>query len=301
MNKYFIIISVFIIIVGCSEEKVIMSRESRIPIGAVKVSASSDVYPPVMHSSDYEIPVSLPFNTAGAEDSAFVVPGGIYFFFTPDVRIPAEKQLFDGVTGIYFFRNNDSGVERIVLQAGNKLALDGCVFVKDDVMWFCSAREGYEGVNFFTAGLMKGKWQDFEYVGDVLMKDYEVGEMHIDKSILYFHSSRAGGKGGLDIWQSRNSGGKWMPPENIDAVNSVENEGWPFVRNNELWFTRTLNGSPAVFRSLLVNDSWSAPELLVSQFAGEPSVDDFGNVYFTHHFYQNNSMIEADIYVARRK
>ena len=44
-----------------------------------------------------------PVNTAGAEDSPFVTPDGqtLYFFFTPDVRVPAEQQLLDGVTGIW--------------------------------------------------------------------------------------------------------------------------------------------------------------------------------------------------------
>jgi len=42
-------------------------------------------------------------NTAGAEDSAFILPGhGIYFFFTPSSSVPAEKQLTDGATGIYY-------------------------------------------------------------------------------------------------------------------------------------------------------------------------------------------------------
>ena len=43
---------------------------------------------------------TAPVNTSGREDSPFLLPDGqtLYFFFTPDVSIPAEKQLFDGVT-----------------------------------------------------------------------------------------------------------------------------------------------------------------------------------------------------------
>jgi len=41
---------------------------------------------------------------------------------------------------------------------------------------------------------------------------------------------------------------------------------------------------------------------LVSQFAGEPTLDDAGNLYFVHHFFTREmEMIEADIYVARRR
>lgn len=119
-------------------------------------------------------------------------------------------------------------------------------------MWFASAREGYTGVNLFTAEFKNGKWTNWQYVGEKLMKDYQVGEMHItsDGNELYFHSSRAGGKGQLDIWVTRKVDGEWQQPENIEAVNTAENEDWPFISQdgNELWFTRTYMGSLAVYR-----------------------------------------------------
>jgi len=61
-------------------------------------------------------------------------------------------------------------------------------------------------------------------------------------------------------------------------------------------------GTPAIYRSVKVDGEWSEPELVVSQFAGEPSLDNAGNLYFTHHFYNSTSqMVEADIYVATKK
>jgi hypothetical protein len=85
-------------------------------------------------------------------------------------------------------------------------------------------------------------------------------------------------------------------------VNSPGNEGWPFISQDghELWFTRTYLGSPGIFRSIWANGSWSEPELIVSSFAGEPTLDQEGNLYFVHHFYDNGVMIEADIYAAYR-
>jgi len=35
--------------------------------------------------------------------------------------------------------------------------------------------------------------------------------------------------------------------------------------------------------------------------ATEPSLDNEGNTYFTHHFFRDGVMLEADIYVAYRK
>ncbi len=289
------------------------TREGSIPEGAVKMTPATDTLPPILHSSDWDAPVPLGsgVNTAGGEDSAFVLPDGntLYFFFTPNVSIPAERQLLDGVTGIWV-SSLQGGVwtnaTRVVLQDPGKLALDGCEFVTPDgsEIWFCSAREGYSGMNLFTAHRSGGAWMGWQIVPQTL-QDYQVGEMHItaDGNRMFFHSPRAGGHGGLDIWTTDRVGGQWQTPVNLAAVNTADNEGWPFVAQNgtELWFTRTYLGSPGIFRSEFVAGNWTTPVLILSQFAGEPTLDDQGNLYFTHHFYRDSAMIEADIYVARHR
>jgi hypothetical protein len=187
----------------------------------------------------------------------------------------------------------------------NDISLDGAEFVQGNVMWFASARQGYTGLNWFTAELVNGQWQNWKHAGGQFPASYEVGELHFsaDWMELYFHSGRAGGMGGYDIWVTRLVNGQWQEPENIMAVNTVDSEGWPYISGdgNELWFNRTYMGSPGVFRSKKVNGQWSAPELIVSQFAGEPSLDAAGNLYFVHHFYRDNVMLEADIYYAAKK
>lgn len=288
-----------------------VSRDSAIPSGAVKVTVDSDIYPPILHSDEFQTPapLGLPVDTLGAEDSPFILPDGntLYFFFTPDPNVPAERQLLDNVTGIYVSHKEGaswSEPERVFLIEPGVLSLDGCEFVQGNTMWFCSAREGYSGINLFIARYVNGKWADWQYAGDTL-KDYEAGEMHIsaDGSTMYFHSGRAGGLGGLDIWTTEMVDGQWQTPVNMEIMNSPDNEGWPFISQdgNEFWFTRFYMGSPALFRSKKISGEWAAPELIVSQFAGEPTLDDAGNLYFTHHFYDNGTMIEADIYVAYRK
>jgi Tol biopolymer transport system component len=309
-----LIIVVFVGLYGQSpQQNKTPARQSKIPGDAVKVTPETDLFPPILHVDGWmqPVPLSPTVNTAGAEDSPFIMPDGntLYFFFTPNVSVLPEKQLLDGVTGIYASKKQNgtwSTADRIMLQDSGKLALDGAEFVQGETMWFASAREGYTGVNLFTAEFKGGKWTDWQYAGDKLNKDYQVGEMHItaDGNEIYFHSARAGGKGGLDIWTTRRVSGEWQAPENVAVVNTPENEGWPFVSEdgNELWFTRTYAGSPAVFVSRKVNGTWSEPELVVSQFAGEPTLDDSRNLYFVHHFYGNDSrMIEADIYVAYRR
>jgi len=99
------------------------------------------------------------------------------------------------------------------------------------------------------------------------------------------------------------SNGTWDEPENVEVVNSEEDEAMPYITldGSELWFNRKYMGSPAVYRSKNINNEWQEPELIISQFAGEPTLDEEGNIYFVHHFYNNSKMIEADIYVAYRK
>lgn len=305
MKRIILLISIILLLTACSNnQSELVSRESKIPETAVKMTPETDTNPPKSHSSDYAdpIPLSSPVNTAGAEDSPFIYNDNLYFFFTPDTSIPAEKQLLDGVTGIYFSENKEGkwlNSQRIMLQKPKKLALDGCEFILNNKMWFCSAREGYEGINWFTAEYKDLRWQNIQEAG--FNPDYKVGELHItdDGNELYFHSDRAGGKGGLDIWVSKKVNGEWSEPENIQEVNTEGNEGWPFITadGNELWITKDYG----LWRSKKVNGKWTKPESIISPLAGEATMDSAGNVYFTHHFFKDNKMIEADIYVAYKK
>jgi len=281
-------------------------REDSLPAGAVKMSPETDEHPPQVLSGEYEQPVPLPglVNTAGAEDSPFITPDGmtLYFFFTPDVSVPVEKQILDGVTGIYVSKKVDGGwskPEQIVLQDSGKLAGDGCEFVQGDVMLFCSAREGYTGMHWFTAEYVNGEWRNWENTD--FEPGYEVGELHItaDGTELYFGSERPGGAGGLDIWVSTKFDGEWQEPVNVAAVNTPDGEGWPAISpdGDELWSYRNFG----IWRSRKANGEWQEPELIISPLAGEPSLDAAGNLYFVHHFFQGDVMIEADIYVAYRK
>jgi hypothetical protein len=306
-----VLLFLVLFITGCvnnegSHNQQTLDRESKIPSDIVKVTPEIDVHPPQLYSDEWNEPVPLPssINTAGAEDSAFILPDGntLYFFFTPDVRVPVEKQVLDDVTGIYvaIMENGTwSSPKRVVLQDPGKLALDGAEFVLGNTMWFASAREGYTGVHWFTAEFLNGKWSNWKNAD--FNPAYNVGELHItiNGTELYFHSERDGGKGGLDVWVSKKENNEWHEPENVAAVNTPGDEGWPFVNHGgtELWISREYG----LWRSKKIAGQWTEPELIISPLAGECSLDASGNIYFTHHFYKDDTMIEADIYVAYRK
>ena len=146
----------------------IPDRESLIPATQVKISPDTDIYPPKSLTNEYEDPIPLPYpiNTTGAEDSAFMAPDGktLYVWFTPDVSKPVEQQITDKVTGIYVFHRVGDGwspAERVMLQDPGKLAGDGCEFVQGNLMLFCTVREGYTGIHWFSAEFLDGKWCNY--------------------------------------------------------------------------------------------------------------------------------------------
>lgn len=227
------------------------------------------------------------------------------FFFTPTIENPPEMQVLDGVTGLYFSDWEGSGWGaplRVILTKPGKYALDGCGTLRGDVLWFCSVREGnLREIDIWTATRSEKSWE-VENAGERLNQELMVGEMHLsaDGNLMFYHTNSLPGQGGLDIWQIRRQGESWSGPENVTAVNTPGDEGWPFLSEDgqELWFTRTYQGSPAVFRSVWDGSDWGAPELIVSQFAGEPTLDQAGNLYFVHHIVIDGVIRDADIYVA---
>lgn len=294
-----------------------VSRAEAIPDDAVKMTPELDYYPPQLnpafaHIWEDPVPMPGPINTAGAEDSPFITPDGsdFFFWFTPDAGAPLQSQLTDRSTGIYWSHKVDgewTEPERIYLTYFDEPSLDGAHTILDDVMWFASARAGgFRGMDMWTARLVDGRWLDWVVVEERLNLEIGIGELHVsaDGSRIYFDSSREGGLGEKDIWMTEEVNGEWQDPVPVTAVNTEYNEGWPYVNRDEteLWFTFG-PAAPEVHRSLSVDGMWQAPELILSPFAGEPTLDAAGNLYFVHHYWDpfENRMIEADFYVCYRK
>ena len=303
-------------------EQPAIDRHAYIPSDAVKMTPSMDFNPPVLHLVDeYEQPEPLDeaINTAGAEDSAFFANDAdtLYFWFTPDVDVPPEDQALDPSTGIFrSVRNNGSWSAPEKVWVFDVASLEGCAYVRGSTIWYCAAVCGMSGLHHFYSRYEDGGWTNGELDRVLNQPDYQIGEFHInaDGTVIYYHSDRTDGMGNRDLWKVEKSGNEWGVPVNLTALNTEFNEGYPFVSQdgNELWFTGDSRidvnpplGQPdyfgAIFRSKKEGGSWGEPVEVVSQLAGEPTVDSEGNVYFTHHYYENDQMIEADIFVIRRK
>ena len=239
-------------------------RESLIPFDAVKMRPESDPLPPILHSNEFEAPIPLPYpvNTRGLEDSAFIMPDGqtLYVWFTPNNRMDVVEQSQDQVTGIYEFKLQDGdwgSPQRVWLADPSEPHLDGCGFFTTDQIWFCSARRGYEGMQWFSASNENGMWSEPRFV-DFDPSD-EVGELHFseDGNWLYFHSERPGGEGGLDIWLMKKEADIWREPENLTGVNSPSDEGWPALnpQQDELWISKDYG----IWRSKKIDGEWQTP------------------------------------------
>ena len=281
-------------------------------ITAGKITPATDRYPPIMHADEWQkpYPIAGPVNSAGLEDSPFITPDGdtLFLFYTPSASEPAQKQIYDGVTGIYRAERVDGGwqePERIQLAEKGQPALDGCPFFQDGSLWFCSIRDGnFRDIDFWSAENAGDDWIKVQNAGGLLNAEFAIGEMHIspDGRTMFFHRPDPAQGNSYDLWQAEYVDGDWVEPTPLDLLNTSEDDSRPALSpdGRELWFTRTYQGTPAIFRSVWSGNDWGLPELIISRFAGEPSIDSDGNIYFTHHFFESGRMIEADIYIAEK-
>ena len=298
---------IFLALSGCVDET--KTREDAIPDDAIKITPDTDSFPPLLHSDEWMDPIPLPdpINTAGAEDAPVISPDGnlLLFFFTPDVSVPESEQLADGVTGIWWSTNIDgqwSEPQRALLTS--TLALDGPLCLHDNILWFCSARIGnYRDIDIYTVESVGNEWKNWQNAGELLNTEYLVGELYLtgDGNTMYFDSSRPGGYGGKDIWVIEKINDTWTEPINLGPIiNDDTDQGWLYVTadGSELWYSHNVN----IYRAITKGSEWSNPELIVSNWVGDPAMDDQGNLYFTHHYFSMEMQrIEADIYVCYKR
>jgi outer membrane protein OmpA-like peptidoglycan-associated protein len=87
-----------------------------------------------------------------------------------------------------------------------------------------------------------------------------------DGKTLYFSSARPGGMGGMDIWQTTYTKGRWSAPQNLGPdVNTVGNEESPFIAKDDatLYFTSDfhpgMGGVDILYSRKQNNGRWSKP------------------------------------------
>ncbi len=309
---------------GCAKdsspdaEEIEMTREASIPEDAIKVTPGTDIYPVVIHSALWSAPIPMPgpVNTAGVEDAPVITPDGqtFIFFFTPEGNTAPEKQVLDGISGIWWCTKIGAVWQEPVrahLADRGEFHLDGPFAVCGNMLWFGSIRAGnYNEIDIYTGELIDGEWRNWQNAGEQLNLEFGVGELYLtaDGNSLYFGRTE-GGFGQTDLWLTTRDSQEWSTPVNLgNKINSAGDESRPFISpdSSELWFTRMASSKgymgPAIFRAVKTGHTWSEPEEIVSNYVGDPALDNDGNLYFTHLFYNaEGQKIEADIYVAYRR
>lgn len=280
------------------------------------VMVENDRNPIILHSSDWEAPQPLPtpIDMDGDELAPFITLAGdeLYFYYTPDLSISEAKQALDGISGIYYSGQVD-GVwsEPEMLDLGDEYALNGCVYINGQTLWFCSRRDGnYGDVDLYTASRVDGVWQNLQNAGEQLNVDYDAGEVSFsaDQNTMLFSTSRYGGFGLTDLWQTQRVGEGWSEPVNLgNVINSIEIECFPYLSEDgmELWFTSSSRmGYPgyAIFRSIWQDDTWGEPQEIISNYSSKVSIDRAGNLYFVHFFTdEEGKLLGSKIYAAQKK
>ena len=280
---------------------------------ASQVLVENDRNPIILHSSDWGTPQPLPapIDMDGDELAPFITLAGdeLYFYYTPDISISEAKQALDGISGIYYSGQVD-GVwsEPEMLDLGDEYALNGCVYINGQTLWFCSRRDGnYGDVDLYTASRVDGVWQDLQNAGEQLNVDYDAGEVSFsaDQNTMLFSVSRYGGLGFTDLWQTQRVGEGWSEPVNLgNVINSIEIECFPYLSEDgtQLWFTSPSKmGYPgyAIFRSIWQDDTWGEPQEIISNYSSKVSIDRAGNLYFVHFFTdEEGELLGSKIYAA---
>ena len=131
----------------------------------------------------------------------------------------------------------------------------------------CDKRDSYGSCDLYISKRTGNNWSKPKNLGKPINSRYWESQpsLSADGKTLYFSSNRTGGKGGRDLWVSKNENGKWSKPVNLgEEINTLKDETTPFIHpdNETLYFSA--NGYPGMggydlFKTTLVDSVWTSP------------------------------------------
>lgn len=139
--------------------------------------------------------------------------------------------------------------------------------------------EGGRRLGLHFASLVGHTWKldsSYSYNSD----DYSIHDVTIneDGTVMYFSSDMKGGVGGKDIYTSTRVNDKWSKPMNAgEPVNTTEDEAFPSLQNNILYFSS--GGHPGlgaldIFKVRITKEGYDEVENI--GYPINSSYDDFG-------------------------
>jgi hypothetical protein len=298
--------------------------EYGVDLGRVPYYAQPEVVAP-----DWSAPVKLagPLNTDCPEDAVEISRDGrvLYFFWSPTVG-GTNEELLDIKTGTYCAERvgDDPGVfadpRFFDLQKGaTGGSVDGSPsFTPDgDFVYFHSTRSdnlGYrlsppadDYLDIYAAPLASGEPGPAVNLGEPVNSIYLDGEHALSPngSQLFLSSTRPGGLGDVDIWIASLNGDGWNTPVNPGApVNSSHADLQPGFAADDpdtMYFVSDRDGPASIYCSTFDGAVWSEPEMVVTGYAGEPSlIADGSTMYFVHVLVDDEGVFGADIWYVQR-
>ena len=142
------------------------------------------------------------------------------------------------------------------------ISADGTTFL----FTACSREDGLGSCDLYITSFKNGNWGTPVNMKELNTSSWDgTPSMSGDKKLIFFSSDRPGGKGGRDIWYSRNINGKWAEPKPLGGnINTDSHEDAPFFHpdGQTLYFTSYGHDAKGrdIFVSRRVNDStWTDP------------------------------------------
>jgi len=253
----------------------------------------------MMNPTNYTVENMKYFNSRQSDYSPYFAEDDYKIVYFTSSREEATGNDLHGATGenfsdIFLSRMDRKGkwsVPVALEESVNTEFEEGTPLLTDDysTMYFtrCKVNKNANyGCQIYTSSRSGDTWSEAEVLNladDSLVVAHPA--LTPDELTLYFISDMPGGVGGKDLWlATRDSkGGEWGMPENLEALNTVDDEMFPFLHHDgSLYFSsngRIGMGGLDIFRANEQEDgSWKIENM---RYPINSAADDFGIVFET--------------------
>ena len=183
----------------------------------------------------------LSLNSEKADFNPIIHPEGIVFTSARERAI--RKSTYDNSSylNLYMLAKNDSIVKEVKFLETNRH--DGTAYYDSiNQVWYYSKNFDYKkGTKLTKTGIfIYDEKTKIEVPFEFNSEEYFVAQPFLsqDGKTLWFTSDMSGSYGKADIWYCKNENGNWAIPINAgEAINTLENEMFPFFQDDVLYFS----------------------------------------------------------------